>query len=201
MPLNSEETYLKGLQFQCKLLASQVDTFTYGLCLFAIFIAFLDKLMHIGLKDVSGNLNCDNSDCDGLLEWSDGSSIVFNSTYMTSTVSARSASSGDTCFMMKGIWDNNDITSMSCSTLGSFVCMFECNSDPFWNAWSSWSQCSQSCGYGYQRRTRSCSIAGLCGLENQKIQYCLSSSCSTLNRCKSYAIVQCMIRIIMVFYV
>jgi len=50
--------------------------------------------------------------------------------------------------------------------------------NPTWNNWSSWGQCSRSCGSGVQHRSRSCSGSGCAG-DASESKSCRIASCST----------------------
>jgi hypothetical protein len=48
---------------------------------------------------------------------------------------------------------------------------------PSWGFWTSWSECSMSCGIGTMYRSRICSAAE-CSGEDSEVKYCSFSTCS-----------------------
>lgn len=50
-----------------------------------------------------------------------------------------------------------------------------------WGQWSLWTQCTVSCGGGYRKRSRSCSVKGRCDGAETETEQCSSNACPALS--------------------
>ena len=55
-----------------------------------------------------------------------------------------------------------------------------CDISEFWNAWSSWTACSQICNYGTRNRTRTCAVSSGCYADESESENCIIKTCGKL---------------------
>lgn len=73
--------------------------------------------------------------------------------------------------------------------VGQFENIQPCNEKacPFWSSWSSWGDCTASCGRGVKARTRQCSEKDRCPGDNEDVDFCGGNECPSWTQWSDYS--------------
>lgn len=63
--------------------------------------------------------------------------------------------------------------------VGQFENIQPCNEKrcPYWSSWTSWGECTASCGRGVKARTRQCSEKNRCAGDHEDVDFCGGNEC------------------------
>ena len=63
--------------------------------------------------------------------------------------------------------------------VGQFENIQPCNEKrcPYWSSWTSWGDCTASCGRGVKARTRQCSEKNRCVGDHEDVDFCGGNEC------------------------